>query len=251
MLQNLIRFLKCYYKASTINLFFFLMNDDVCDFQKVADLDGAIQMFVSTLPGQKEFQICSDIVNECNHNIQKSPSYEGPFNTSFSSINELQGNLHSVSGAFSDEINLLVHSCTKNPEALPSSALQTAKNLHQFVLISLDFYLSSKDRNAVEPQKMLQVLDKLVYSSSILMDTSRQVFAASGASNAADTSGQLHPKLSASARAVVTGINAMMELVLQSSPGLKHCDSAIRNIEVCQYKSCRTIVLKYQNASII
>ncbi|XP_063717450.1 talin-1-like isoform X4 [Symsagittifera roscoffensis] len=200
--------------------------------KKVADLDGAIQMFVSTLPGQKEFQICSDIVNECNHNIQKSPSYEGPFNTSFSSINELQGNLHSVSGAFSDEINLLVHSCTKNPEALPSSALQTAKNLHQFVLISLDFYLSSKDRNAVEPQKMLQVLDKLVYSSSILMDTSRQVFAASGASNAADTSGQLHPKLSASARAVVTGINAMMELVLQSSPGLKHCDSAIRNIEL-------------------
>ncbi|XP_075240900.1 talin-1-like isoform X4 [Convolutriloba macropyga] len=199
---------------------------------KVADLDGAIQMFVSTLPGQKEFQTCSDIVNECNQSIQKAPTYDGPFNTQFSSINELQANLHSVSGAFSDEINLLVHSCTKNPEGLPSSALQTAKNLHQFVLISLDFYLSSKDRNALEPQKMLQVLDKLVYSSSILLDTSRQVFATSGSSNSADTSAQLHPKLSASARAVVSGINAMLELVLQSSPGLKHCDSAIRNIEL-------------------
>ena len=141
----------------------------------MADLDGAIQVFVTTLPGQKEFQTCSDIVNECNLNIQNAPSHSGPFNTQFGSINELQSNLHSVSGAFNDEINLLVHSCTKNPEILPSSALQTARYLHQFVLISLDFYYSAKDKSAVEPQKMLQVMDKLVYSSSILLDTSRQV----------------------------------------------------------------------------
>ena len=199
----------------------------------MADLDRAIQSFVNNLPGQKEFQTCADIINQCSDAIQGAPEYNGPFHTKFSNTNDLQNQLQACSRDLNECVNAVVHCCSDDPQVLPACSLQCVNYLREFVFRTLDFYLTFKDRTAVEPQKMLQVLEKLVYSASVLLDTSRQVFAASGPGSTADVGAQLHPKLTAAARASVGGINAVLDLVLQSSPGLKHCDSAIRNIEVC------------------
>ena len=204
----------------------------------MADLDGAIQSFANNLPGQKEFQTCADIISQCSDAIQDAPVYKGPAHTKFTSTNDLQNQLQACSRDLSECVNAVVHCCSDDPQVLPASSLQCVNFLREFVFRALDFYLTFKDRNAVDPQKMLQVLEKLVYSASVLLDTSKQVFASSGPGASAEVGAQLHPKLTAAARASVGGINAVLDLVLQSSPGLKHCDSAIRNIEVC-------IVCKY------
>ncbi|XP_017861648.1 PREDICTED: talin-2 isoform X3 [Drosophila arizonae] len=181
------------------------------------DVTGALSRTVDCIPGQREVDAALRNVSDLSEIL--SVSEFPPSNRPYA---ELQSELKQVAEQLSTAGGQIVQSYA-SPALLADSSQQFAANYRDLLSVSMQMAGQAQTDEPVRSQ-MIDSLRNVSTQSCSLLSTAKSIAADPGQPNAKNL-------LLAAARSVTESINQLVDASIQSAPGQKECDNAIRNID--------------------
>ncbi|XP_070064765.1 talin-2 isoform X3 [Drosophila virilis] len=181
------------------------------------DVTGALSRTVDCIPGQREVDAALRNVSELSEIL--SVSEFPPSNRPYA---ELQSELKQVAEQLSSAGGQIVQSYA-SPALLADSSQNFAANYRDLLSVSMQMAGQTQTDEPVRSQ-MIDCLRNVSTQSCSLLSTAKSIAADPGQPNAKNL-------LHAAARSVTESINQLVDASIQSAPGQKECDNAMRNIE--------------------
>lgn len=180
------------------------------------DVTAALSRTVDCIPGQREVDTALRNVSELSEILSMSefPPSNRPYNI-------LQSELKQVAESLSQAGGQIVQSYA-SPAQLAETSQQFAANYRDLLSVSMEMAGQTKDE--VVRSQIIECLRHVSTQSCSLLSTSKSIAADPGQPNAKNL-------LHAAARGVTESINQLVDASIQSAPGQKECDNAMRSIE--------------------
>ncbi|KAH8306929.1 hypothetical protein KR044_001207 [Drosophila immigrans] len=181
------------------------------------DVTGALSRTVDCIPGQREVDAALRNVSDLSEIL--SVSEFPPSNRPYA---ELQSELKQVAEQLSSAGGQIVQSYA-SPALLADSSQNFAANYRDLLSVSMQMAGQTQTDEPLRSQ-MIECLRNVSTQSCSLLSTAKSIAADPGQPNAKNL-------LHAAARSVTESINQLVDASIQSAPGQKECDNAMRNIE--------------------
>ncbi|XP_037955861.1 talin-1 isoform X2 [Teleopsis dalmanni] len=180
------------------------------------DVTAALSKTVDCIPGQREVDTALRNVSELSEILSMSE-----FPPSHRNYNILQNELKQVAESLNTAGGQIVHAYS-SPAQLAETSQNFAANYRDLLSVSME--MAGQTQDEVVRSQMIDCLRNVSRQSCSLLSTAKSIAADPGQPNAKN---QLH----AAARNVTESINQLVDASIQSAPGQKECDNAMRNIE--------------------
>ncbi|XP_017042490.1 talin-2 isoform X2 [Drosophila ficusphila] len=180
------------------------------------EVTGALSATVDCIPGQREVHIALRNVSDLSEILMMSdfPPSSRPYAT-------LQSELKQVAEQLSSSGGQIVGSYA-SPALLAESSQNFAANYRDLLSVSME--MAGQTQEEEVRSQMIESLRNVSTQSCSLLSTAKSIAADPGQPNAKNL-------LHAAARSVTESINQLVDASIQSAPGQKECDNAMRNIE--------------------
>ncbi|XP_033160745.1 talin-2 isoform X2 [Drosophila mauritiana] len=180
------------------------------------EVTGALSATVDCIPGQREVDVALRNVSELSEILSMSefPPSSRPYATLQSELKQVAEQLSSAGG----EIVVSYSS----PALLAESSQNFAANYRDLLSVSME--MAGQTQEEEVRSHMIESLRHVSTQSCSLLSTAKSIAADPGQPNAKNL-------LHAAARGVTESINQLVDASIQSAPGQKECDNAMRNIE--------------------
>ncbi|XP_030385592.1 talin-2 isoform X3 [Scaptodrosophila lebanonensis] len=180
------------------------------------DVTNALSRTVDCIPGQREVDVALRNVSDLSEILSMS---EFPPSTRTYKI--LQSELKQVAEDLSIAGGQIVQSYA-SPAQLAETSQHFGANYRDLLSVSME--MAGQTQDEVVRSQMIECLRNLSTQSCSLLSTAKSVAADPGQPNAKNL-------LHAAARSVTESINQLVDASIQSAPGQKECDNAIRNMD--------------------
>lgn len=180
------------------------------------DVTAAISKTVDCIPGQREVDNALRNVSELSEILSMSE-----FPPSDRNYNTLQSELKQVAEGLSVASGHIVQAYD-SPAQLADTSQNFAANYRDLLAVSME--MAGQTQDEVVRSEMIDRLRNVSTQSCSLLSTAKSIAADPGQPNAKNL-------LHAAARSVTESINKLVDASIQSAPGQKECDNAMRNIE--------------------
>ncbi|KAI8040200.1 hypothetical protein M5D96_006138 [Drosophila gunungcola] len=180
------------------------------------EVTGALSATVDCIPGQREVDVALRNVSDLSEILSMSefPPSGRPYAT-------LQSELKQVAEQLSSSGGQIVVSYA-SPALLAESSQNFAANYRDLLSVSME--MAGQTQEEEVRSQMIESLRHVSTQSCSLLSTAKSIAADPGQPNAKNL-------LHAAARGVTESINQLVDASIQSAPGQKECDNAMRNIE--------------------
>ncbi|XP_070071261.1 talin-2 isoform X2 [Drosophila takahashii] len=180
------------------------------------EVTGALSATVDCIPGQREVDVALRNVSDLSEILSMSefPPSGRPYAT-------LQSELKQVAEQLSSSGGEIVVSYA-SPALLAESSQNFAANYRDLLSVSME--MAGQTQEEEVRSQMIESLRHVSTQSCSLLSTAKSIAADPGQPNAKNL-------LHAAARGVTESINQLVDASIQSAPGQKECDNAMRNIE--------------------
>ncbi|XP_065720219.2 talin-2 isoform X2 [Drosophila suzukii] len=180
------------------------------------EVTGALSATVDCIPGQREVDVALRNVSDLSEILSMSefPPSGRPYAT-------LQSELKQVAEQLSSSGGEIVVSYA-SPALLAESSQNFARNYRDLLSVSME--MAGQTQEEEVRSQMIESLRHVSTQSCSLLSTAKSIAADPGQPNAKNL-------LHAAARGVTESINQLVDASIQSAPGQKECDNAMRNIE--------------------
>ncbi|XP_044314006.1 talin-2 isoform X2 [Drosophila rhopaloa] len=180
------------------------------------EVTGALSATVDCIPGQREVDVALRNVSDLSEILSMSefPPSGRPYAT-------LQSELKQVAEQLSSSGGQIVVSYA-SPALLAESSQNFAANYRDLLSVSME--MAGQTQEEEVRSQMIESLRHVSTQSCSLLSTAKSIAADPGQPNAKNL-------LYAAARGVTESINQLVDASIQSAPGQKECDNAMRNIE--------------------
>ncbi|XP_017129396.1 talin-2 isoform X2 [Drosophila elegans] len=180
------------------------------------EVTGALSATVDCIPGQREVDVALRNVSDLSEILSMSefPPSGRPYAT-------LQSELKQVAEQLSSSGGQIVVSYA-SPALLAESSQNFAANYRDLLSVSME--MAGQTHEEEVRSQMIESLRHVSTQSCSLLSTAKSIAADPGQPNAKNL-------LHAAARGVTESINQLVDASIQSAPGQKECDNAMRNIE--------------------
>ncbi|XP_017074044.1 talin-2 isoform X2 [Drosophila eugracilis] len=180
------------------------------------EVTGALSATVDCIPGQREVDVALRNVSDLSEILSMSefPPSSRPYATLQSELKQVAEQLSTAGG----EIVVSYSS----PALLAESSQNFAANYRDLLSVSME--MAGQTQEEEVRSQMIESLRHVSTQSCSLLSTAKSIAADPGQPNAKNL-------LHAAARGVTESINQLVDASIQSAPGQKECDKAMRNIE--------------------
>lgn len=180
------------------------------------NVTAALSKTVDCIPGQREVDVALRNVSELSEILSMSefPPSNRNYNTLQSELKQVAENL-SVAGGH-------IVQAYGSPAQLAETSQHFATSYRDLLSVSME--MAGQTQDEVVRSEMIDRLRNVSTQSCSLLSTSKSIAADPGQPNSKNL-------LHAAARSVTESINKLVDASIQSAPGQKECDNAMRNIE--------------------
>ncbi|KAH8322033.1 hypothetical protein KR059_000878 [Drosophila kikkawai] len=180
------------------------------------EVTGALSAAVDCIPGQREVDMALRNVSDLSEILSMSefPPSARPYATLQSELKQVAEQLSSSGG----QIVVSYHS----PALLAETTQNFAANYRDLLSVSME--MAGQTQEEEVRSQIIECLRHVSTQSCSLLSTAKSIAADPGQPNAKNL-------LHAAARGVTESINQLVDASIQSAPGQKECDNAMRNIE--------------------
>ncbi|XP_036337556.1 talin-2 [Rhagoletis pomonella] len=180
------------------------------------DVTVALSKTVDCIPGQREVDNALRNVSELSEILSMSefPPTDRNYNTLQTELKQVAEGLSVAGGQIVQAYN--------SPAQLAESSQNFAGNYRDLLAVSME--MAGQTQDEVVRSEMIDRLRNVSTQSCSLLSTAKSIAADPGQPNAKNL-------LHAAARSVTESINKLVDASIQSAPGQKECDNAMRNIE--------------------
>ncbi|PIK38707.1 putative talin-1 isoform X6 [Apostichopus japonicus] len=186
----------------------------------------ALNNCMNCLPGQRDVDMAIRSVLEGSKGLMSGKDFENelPENALSRSYQDHQNALNQAAQGLNEASVELVSASRGTPEQLSSAAIKFSKDFQELMDAGVGMARTAPLENKEAQGQMVGSLKGISVSSSKLLLAVKAMSVDPNAPNAKN-------QLAAAARAVTDSINQLLNTFMQSAPGQKECDNALRQIQ--------------------